>query len=468
MIESIASGGAATSSQARSSAGSATRASHQCRIPLTVRRAPGRARWGGRRARPSAGTATGPRPRAGLPAAQQRGRHLAGRGRLVELGQAAVAVLVGVVRRAGRRSPRDGGSSWTAARARPRSAASPGPGAGCRRRAARRRSRGARRRARPRAGGRTRRRGDGERQHAALDLGGEHASSSASASRAAPAVGAAGRAHDPAGAVGVRHDGRVVVARARRAPDARRRGPGRRPSRARRGRAGIEAPAHGSRCRGAVPGSRSACLARGVRSAGFGRAQARAPTGTVTGVIVPDHLPLSRAVVDRAARRRTDDGFVAAALSDDTTRVLLVLRGAVGTAGGSLSRLRPSRSGARAGRRRWLVLGRGETGESYLASCGSRTAERRHGWARRRPVHAAPASAAATSSRRVGLVGAARGRREAAAPTRDSPPRPSRWRRGTRRTSAARAAGRRPCRAGRLDRVCVDDGSSTTRAPTRR
>lgn len=89
----------------------------------------------------------------------------------------------------------------------------------------------------------------------------------------------------------------------------------------------------------------------------------------MTGVIVPDDLPLSRAGVDRAALSRTDDGFVAAALTDDATRVLLVCDGAVVTTTGSrVALLPPSEVRVPASDDDgWLLLGRGEDGETYLA-----------------------------------------------------------------------------------------------------
>ena len=90
----------------------------------------------------------------------------------------------------------------------------------------------------------------------------------------------------------------------------------------------------------------------------------------MTGVIVPDDLPLSRAGVDRAALLRTQDGFVTAALADESTRVLLVCDGAVVTGAdyrlallgpAEVERLLPT------GEQEWLLLGRGDDGTVYLA-----------------------------------------------------------------------------------------------------
>lgn len=113
----------------------------------------------------------------------------------------------------------------------------------------------------------------------------------------------------------------------------------------------------------------------------------------MTGVIVSDDLPLSRAGVDRAALSRTEDGYVAAALTDDTTRVLLVCDGAVVTSEGSrLALLRPAQVPVVAtDDDGWLLLGRGEAGETFLAR---RVADRRPaprvGEASDVLVHAAP------------------------------------------------------------------------------
>ncbi len=114
----------------------------------------------------------------------------------------------------------------------------------------------------------------------------------------------------------------------------------------------------------------------------------------MTGVIVPDDLPLSRAGIDRAALLRTEDGFVRTALADPATRVLLVCDAAVVTVAGprvalldpaDVARLLPADDEA------WLLLGRGEGGEAYLAR---RVADRRPaptvGEASDVLVHAAP------------------------------------------------------------------------------
>jgi NAD+ diphosphatase len=87
----------------------------------------------------------------------------------------------------------------------------------------------------------------------------------------------------------------------------------------------------------------------------------------VTGVIDSDDLPLSRAGIDRAALLRTEEGVVAAALTDAATRVLLVCDGAVVTdADGHLALLTSAQvPGADDGD--WLLLGRDESGETYLA-----------------------------------------------------------------------------------------------------
>lgn len=86
-------------------------------------------------------------------------------------------------------------------------------------------------------------------------------------------------------------------------------------------------------------------------------------------MIVPDDLPLSRAGVDRAALLRTAPGFVPAALADESTRVLLVCDGAVVAtpeprvallAPQDVARLLPAGG-------EWLLLGRGDAGEVYLA-----------------------------------------------------------------------------------------------------
>lgn len=116
----------------------------------------------------------------------------------------------------------------------------------------------------------------------------------------------------------------------------------------------------------------------------------------MTGVIVPDDLPLSRAGIDRAALLRTEDGFVRTALADPATRVLLVCDAAVVTAAGptvalldpaDVARLLPADDEA------WLLLGRGDGGEAYLAR---RVADRRPaptvGEASDVLVHTAPTS----------------------------------------------------------------------------
>ena len=94
----------------------------------------------------------------------------------------------------------------------------------------------------------------------------------------------------------------------------------------------------------------------------------------MTGVIDSDDLPLSRAGIDRAALLRTEDGFVAGALTGEDTRVLLVCDGAVVTdVDGHLALLTPAQVPA-PDEGDWLLLGRGEEGETYLAR---RVAERR-------------------------------------------------------------------------------------------
>lgn len=114
----------------------------------------------------------------------------------------------------------------------------------------------------------------------------------------------------------------------------------------------------------------------------------------MTGVISPDDLPLSRAAVDRAALSRTEEGFVASALTDDATRVLLVCDGAVVTTAGSrVALLGPSQvpTGA-SDDDGWLLLGRGEAGETYLAlRVPDRRPAPRVGEASDVLVHAAPA-----------------------------------------------------------------------------
>ncbi|KRD45722.1 hypothetical protein ASE38_10570 [Cellulomonas sp. Root930] len=112
--------------------------------------------------------------------------------------------------------------------------------------------------------------------------------------------------------------------------------------------------------------------------------------------MVPDDLPLSRAGIDRAALLRTEDGVVRTALADPATRVLLVCDAAVVTAAGptvalldpaDVARLLPADDEA------WLLLGRGDGGEAYLAR---RVADRRPaptvGEASDVLVHTAPTS----------------------------------------------------------------------------
>ncbi|WP_370504092.1 NAD(+) diphosphatase [Cellulomonas sp. ICMP 17802] len=109
--------------------------------------------------------------------------------------------------------------------------------------------------------------------------------------------------------------------------------------------------------------------------------------------MVPDDLPLSRAGIDRAALLRTDDRAVPDALADEATRVLLVCDGSVvATAEPRVALLAPSdvaRLLPEPGE--WLLLGRGDAGEVYLAR---RVPERRPaprvGEASDVLVHAAP------------------------------------------------------------------------------
>ena len=122
----------------------------------------------------------------------------------------------------------------------------------------------------------------------------------------------------------------------------------------------------------------------------------RAAPRTVTRVIVPDDLPLSRSGVDRAALLRLEDGFVASALADDSTRVLLVCDGAVVTSRRSrVALLGPSEVPALAtDDDGWLLLGRGEAGETYLARrVPDRRPAPRVGEASDILVHAAPTGA---------------------------------------------------------------------------
>lgn len=126
----------------------------------------------------------------------------------------------------------------------------------------------------------------------------------------------------------------------------------------------------------------------------------------MTGVIVPEDLPLSRAGVDRAALSRTEDGVVAAALADDATRVLLVCDGAVVTSVGSgVALLRPSQVPEVAtGDDGWLLLGRGEAGETYLARrIPDRRPAPRVGEASDVLVHAAPVGVEPASALPDGL-----------------------------------------------------------------
>jgi len=104
------------------------------------------------------------------------------------------------------------------------------------------------------------------------------------------------------------------------------------------------------------------------------------------GGVIVDDLPLSRAVVDRAAERRADG--LAPALADPASRVLLVDDGAVLTdASGALVLLAPDQADALAGGpvpsidgrggddaaadgadvEAWLLLGRDDHGSAYLA-----------------------------------------------------------------------------------------------------
>ncbi|MGY4643253.1 NAD(+) diphosphatase [Cellulomonas sp. URHB0016] len=92
--------------------------------------------------------------------------------------------------------------------------------------------------------------------------------------------------------------------------------------------------------------------------------------------MIADALPLSRAMVDRAAVLRADERVLEAALNDARTRVLLVDDGAVATDGdGRVALLAPDglpeHSGVAAGDgdgdARLLLLGRGDDGVMYLA-----------------------------------------------------------------------------------------------------
>ncbi|MBO3083716.1 NAD(+) diphosphatase [Cellulomonas sp. zg-ZUI188] len=112
----------------------------------------------------------------------------------------------------------------------------------------------------------------------------------------------------------------------------------------------------------------------------------------------PDALPLSRAGIDRAAHLRPGGDHLRAALADPATRVLLVSDGAVVTSTGPrVALLEPAQAAHLAGMAGtagadgtagtdgtermddaddggWLLLGRGEAGEAYLAR---RVAQRR-------------------------------------------------------------------------------------------
>jgi len=81
-------------------------------------------------------------------------------------------------------------------------------------------------------------------------------------------------------------------------------------------------------------------------------------------------LPLARAVVDRAAHRRSDDAWLAAADADPSTRVLVVDDGRVlvrgeGVGNGEVSLALLPASAAPAGER--YLLGEDSTGTAYLA-----------------------------------------------------------------------------------------------------
>lgn len=117
----------------------------------------------------------------------------------------------------------------------------------------------------------------------------------------------------------------------------------------------------------------------------------------MTGVIVPDDLPLSRAGVDRAALLRTQDGFLAACIADDASRVLLVCDGEVVTgADRGVALLAPSTVAGLlpTGEQEWLLLGRDDDGTVYLARrVAARRAVPRVGEASDVLVHAAGGAA---------------------------------------------------------------------------
>ena len=112
-------------------------------------------------------------------------------------------------------------------------------------------------------------------------------------------------------------------------------------------------------------------------------------------MIVTDDLPLSRAAIDRAALLRGDDEVLPRALADEATRVLLVCDGAVvATPEPRLALLSPQEVlSILPGPGDWLLLGRSDTGETYVAR---RVPERRPaprvGEAADVLVHAAPSA----------------------------------------------------------------------------
>ena len=233
-------------------------------------------------------------------------------------------------------------------------------------------------------------------------------------------------------------------------------------------------PAVGARPRGRR-GRAPACLRpiRPVAAVGVtGRARpVRASPRTVTGVIVPDDLPLSRAGVDRAALPRTEDGLVRTALADAADPRAAGARRRPSSRGGrcaaraaatrqSVARLVPRR------RRRRLAAARPRrrAARRYLGAPGRRTAGRRRrvgeasDVAACTPAPTAPAPAVApTLPDGLRLDGAARRRRAAVAPATPAwRRRPSRSTRGTPGTRAARAAARATrVGAGRLDAACA-------------
>ena len=91
-------------------------------------------------------------------------------------------------------------------------------------------------------------------------------------------------------------------------------------------------------------------------------------------MIVSDDLPLSRAEIDRAALRRSDQDVVTEALADPSTRILLVRGGSIGT---SPERTIAFRSAAEVAdlprvdeaepEADWLLLGQDAAGVTYLA-----------------------------------------------------------------------------------------------------